>query len=159
MDIFLMRKYQEGGCNGFLQIAGNPICFTIELPWRDNRRNVSCIPEGIYPLACRYSQRWGWHLEVQDVPGRDLILFHPANDARKELRGCIAPVMHLSGAGLGGQSRLALEKLESRVFPALYEGETVRLIVSEEPLGQLPSVTAVRAELPAKGWPRAIKAP
>jgi hypothetical protein len=34
-------------------------------------------------------------LEVIDVKNRKLILFHPANNALKELNGCIAPVTKL----------------------------------------------------------------
>lgn len=29
---------------------GSLICKTMELPWLDNRNNISCIPEGIYKL-------------------------------------------------------------------------------------------------------------
>ena len=65
--------------------------------------------------------------------------------------------MH-AGPGLGGQSRKATEKLERLVFPELAENRPVRLIVTEEPLGVLPSVTEVRAEVPGHGA-AAVKAP
>ena len=69
------------------------VCKTIELPWEENLRNISCIPEGDYLLGLRHTERLGDHLVIEDVPGRQGILIHPANDAKKELRGCIAPVM------------------------------------------------------------------
>jgi hypothetical protein len=47
-------------------------------------------------------------LRVEGVKGRSGILIHVANDAQKELRGCIAPVFSLSGNGTGQYSRLAL---------------------------------------------------
>ncbi len=50
-------------------------------------------------------------LILQNVNARSLILIHPANDASKELQGCIAPVIQLTGIGKGVTSRIALEKL------------------------------------------------
>jgi hypothetical protein len=73
--------------------------YTIELPWKNNQAGVSCIPEGKYDLVKRWSPKFGSHLQILNVPGRELILIHPANDALLELRGCIAPVCLLTGAG------------------------------------------------------------
>lgn len=71
-------------------------------------------------------------MEVLDVPNRSLILFHPANSALHELRGCIAPVTQLSGPGLGLMSRKAFAKLKDLVYAALDRKESVRLIVQSE---------------------------
>jgi hypothetical protein len=71
------------------------------LPWKNNETRVSCIPEGKYFIKKRYSQKFQWHLEIENVQNRSLILFHPANNALQELNGCIAPVTKLSGPGLG----------------------------------------------------------
>ena len=69
---------------------------------------------------------------VLDVPGRDGILFHPANDALKDLQGCIAPVSALTGAGFGSDSRKACEILNNHVFSAKHLREDVFLeIVSD----------------------------
>ncbi len=64
-----------------------------------------------------------------DVPNRKFILFHPANNAQKELQGCIAPVTKLSGPGLGLMSRIAFTKLKDIVYKALDNKESVELIV------------------------------
>ena len=40
-----------------------------------------------------------------------MILLHPANNARHELQGCIAPVLTLNGMGKGMDSRRALNRL------------------------------------------------
>ena len=29
---------------------GNIVCKTLELPWKDNRNNISCIPEGLHRI-------------------------------------------------------------------------------------------------------------
>jgi len=68
-------------------------------------------------------------LEVLDVKNRSLILFHPANNALQELKGCIAPVTKLSGPGLGLMSRKAFTKLKYLVYKALDKKESVELIV------------------------------
>ncbi|MVO09887.1 hypothetical protein GOQ30_12015 [Flavobacterium sp. TP390] len=129
MVLFLTRTYFPEGTNGKIQCEGKVICNTIELPWKKNEKRVSCIPEGKYFIRKRYSQKFKWHLEVVDVKNRSFILFHPANNALKELNGCIAPVTKLSGPGLGLMSRKAFEKLKTFVYEALDRKESVELIV------------------------------
>ncbi|MES2804068.1 MAG: DUF5675 family protein [Bacteroidota bacterium] len=129
MVLVLTRTYFPEGTNGILVYKDKLICTTIELPWKDNQCQVSCIPEGEYFIAKRYSSRFGWHLEVIDVPNRSLILFHPANNALKELRGCIAPVSQLAGPGIGLQSKKAFTKLKNLVYHQLDAKESVLLLV------------------------------
>lgn len=129
MYLFLTRSYLTAGTNGKLECDGLLICYTIELPWNGNKPQVSCIPEGRYCLRKRYSARFKWHLEVQDVVGRKFVLFHPANTALKELKGCIAPVTEHVGEGKGVLSRRAFYKLTALVFKALTLEDDVILIV------------------------------
>ncbi|WP_026726273.1 DUF5675 family protein [Flavobacterium sasangense] len=129
MVLLLTRTYFPEGTNGKLECEGKLICHTIELPWRMNRKRVSCIPEGKYFIRKRYSKKFRWHLEVVDVENRSLILFHPANNAMKELNGCIAPVTKLSGPGLGLLSRKAFEKLKTLVYKILDRQEVVELLI------------------------------
>lgn len=130
LALVLAREYLPEGTNGTLLLYGKPICHTMELPWRDNRRNVSCIPAGRYRLRKYRSRRFGICLLVEGVPKRSGILFHAANDAATELRGCIAPVTAHTGAGKGRYSRVALERLERVVMPVLEAGEEVWLVVA-----------------------------
>jgi hypothetical protein len=129
MVIVLQRTYFPDGTNGKLECEGKFICYTIELPWMENQKRVSCIPEGKYFIKKRYSNKFKWHLEIVDVKKRSLILFHPANNALLELNGCIAPVTKLSGPGLGLMSRKAYIKLKDLVYKALGSNESVELIV------------------------------
>ena len=129
MVLILTRTYFPDGTNGKLECEGKLICNTIELPWKNNERRVSCIPEGEYFIEKRYSPKFKWHLHVLGVENRSFILFHPANNALKELNGCIAPVTKLSGPGLGLLSRKAFEKLKDQVYKALDRKESVLLIV------------------------------
>ncbi|MDO6803006.1 DUF5675 family protein [Wenyingzhuangia sp. 1_MG-2023] len=129
MDVILHRTYFKEGTNGALFINNSFFGFCIELPWLNNRRNVSCIPEGTYFLKARYSQKFGHHLILEKVKNRTLILIHPANDALKELRGCIAPVTCLSGIGKGTSSKNVSNKLVSKCYQAFDRGEIVKLII------------------------------
>lgn len=129
MVLLLTRIYFPEGTNGKLECNGKLICNTIELPWKMNETKVSCIPEGKYFIRKRYSRKFQWHLEVIDVKNRSFILFHPANNALKELNGCIAPVTKLSGPGLGLMSRKAFIKFKDLVYSALDSTEKVLLII------------------------------
>jgi hypothetical protein len=128
MELVLIRTYHTNGTNGTLTINNSFQCYTIELPWVNNLPRRSCIPEGRYELKKRYSPKFKDHLLVQGVPGRSLVLLHPANDALTELKGCIAPVSSLDGAGKGSHSRKAFKKLLQLVYKAL-ELETVYLTI------------------------------
>ncbi len=129
MELELLRTYFPKGTNGDIRKDGLALCHTIELPWKENKRWISCIPEGRYELVKRYSQKFKWHLQVVDVEGRDLILMHPANDALKELNGCIAPVTVLTGPGKGNSSRVVFDKLKALVYPALERKEKVFITI------------------------------
>lgn len=66
--------------------------FTLELPWKDNKKRVSCIPEGDYTVVLRDKNQSGKfkydHLHILDVPNRSYILFHVANYPN-DILGCI----------------------------------------------------------------------
>ncbi len=125
MELELIRTYYPEGTNAVISHKGKVVCHAIELPWRDNLTGQSCIPEGRYVLQKRFSARWKNHIEITNVPDRSLILIHPANDAKRELRGCVAPVRLISGVGTGHSSRKALDKLEKLVFEAFERQEQV----------------------------------
>jgi hypothetical protein len=122
MELEILRTYYAGGTNGVVHVNSRFQCYSIELPWLDNQPRRSCIPEGRYLLQKRYSPKYKQHLLVADVKGRSFILIHPANDAQKELLGCIAPVTRLTGAGKGAESRKAFHDLISKVYQALDKG-------------------------------------
>jgi len=129
MHLKLIRIYGYRATNGYLIADKKVVAKTIELPWKQNRQSVSCIPEGTYTLRKRISPRFGLHLEILNVPKRNYILFHPANDALRELRGCIAPVTELIGTGLGTHSRLAMRKLMDVVLPVLDSEQVLTLTI------------------------------
>jgi len=129
MELELIRAYFPNGTNGEFLHKNKRVCSSIELPWLDNEKRVSCIPEGRYELTKRYSQRFGWHLLVNNVVNRSYILIHAYNDALKESKGCIAPVSICTGEGKGNNSRLSLKKLLAITYTELERGNKVFITI------------------------------
>ena len=73
---------------GVLLLDGQLVGTTLELPWRNNRPDVSCIPPGNYQCVRRKSPRFGRTFEIDFVSGRTDILFHAGNRVR-DTHGCV----------------------------------------------------------------------
>jgi hypothetical protein len=130
MKLELIRTYLPRGTNGVLSFNKIKICATIELPYKNNAHRISCVPEGEYELVKRWSPKFKDHLWLKKVPGRELILIHPANDAIEELKGCIAPVSFITGQGKGALSKPALKKLLA-VIDANAPKDKIILVISK----------------------------
>lgn len=63
-------------------------CYTLELPWKNNARQISCIPTGTYDVVPRYTQKYKNHFHVLNVPKRSYILLHSGN-LPTQTRGCV----------------------------------------------------------------------
>lgn len=61
---------------------------TLELPWKNNARRISCIPAGEYKVIKHVSPKFGECLWIQDVPERSEILIHSGNYVT-EILGCV----------------------------------------------------------------------
>jgi len=87
VNIYRIEK-GDAGVFGALTINGQAFCVSLELPDRNNKVNVSCIPAGRY--ACRrfHSRRFGETFQIMDVDGRSWILFHAGNTV-DDSRGCV----------------------------------------------------------------------
>lgn len=127
----LKRTYLEEVTHGELLFENQHIAFTIELPWLNNEKLISCIPEGEYNLRRRYSTKFKWHWIVENVPNRSHILIHPANDALLELSGCIAPVSKISGKGRGEASKKAMQIVMEMFSKHKVNGQIKLVIIGE----------------------------
>ncbi len=125
--LLLQRTYGAQGTNGTITYQGEVICHTIELPYRNNIPRISCIPIGQYKLEKRRYPKHGEQIGIPIVLGREAILIHAANNAWKELQGCIAPVTTLTGEGRGDYSGKALAKLKALVYSLWDQGDDVYL--------------------------------
>ena len=132
MELELTRSYFSKGTNGTLAHDGQPICATIELPWKNNSARISCIPEGRYRLVKRYSPKFRNHFLIEGVPNRSYILVHPANDAMLELKGCIAPVSLITGSGRGASSRKAMALLNRYLAAAFENKESIFITIKSK---------------------------
>jgi hypothetical protein len=130
VNLLLIRDtFTETSTMGELFVNGERMCDTLELPYRDNQRSVSCIPAGEYQVRMRYPResatREYLHLLVKEVPNRKYILFHRGNTA-KDSRGCIL-------VGLGSQqdivhnSTLAMDLLLKEIIHL--GGKNINLII------------------------------
>jgi len=133
INLLLIRDiFSKESTIGELFLNGERICDTLENPWVDNQRNISCIPEGVYPVRLRLPResatRDYLHLLVQEVPNRDWILFHRGNTA-KDTSGCIL-------VGLGTEqdvvhnSVLAMDLLIKEILHL--GGENINLIIKNK---------------------------
>ena len=63
-------------------------CNTLEPAWKDNIRNISCIPAGSYIVTKRFSKKFKEHFHITSVEGRDFILMHSGNTF-EDTTGCV----------------------------------------------------------------------
>lgn len=63
-------------------------CNTLELTWKDNKKRISCIPEGEYEVVKRFSAKFKNHFHITDVDNRSYILIHGGN-YHTQILGCI----------------------------------------------------------------------
>jgi hypothetical protein len=95
MTITLKRLSDDGVQTlGILTNVTGKVYHTLELSWRNNQRQRSCIPKGVYKVRKRTSVKYGEHFHVLNVPNRDFVLIHHGN-YHTDILGCI-----LVGKGL-----------------------------------------------------------
>ena len=130
--LILRDTFTEVSTIGNLYLDGEWLCDTLENPYLDNQRNISCIPEGQYKVRLRTARESATkeylHLLVEEVPDRSLILFHAGNSA-KDTRGCVL-------VGIGTEqdyvknSRLAMELLMKEILNL--GGTNINLIIKNK---------------------------
>jgi len=72
----------------FIDDKNVPFAVTLELPWKDNANNVSCIPCGTYKVKRVTTPNHGNCFQITNVPNRTMILLHVAN-TNKDILGCV----------------------------------------------------------------------
>ena len=133
INLLLIRNtFSKKSTIGELFLNGERICDTLENSWQDNQRNISCIPEGVYPVRLRLPResatRDYLHLLVQEVPNRDFILVHRGNFP-SQTQGCLL-------VGLGTEqdvvhnSTLAMDLLIKEILHL--GGENINLIIKNK---------------------------
>lgn len=134
MRVEILRDYQEKETlSELVVIDGTPDkpfnvfkCKGLEPPWRNNERNISCLPEGTYPVTKEETSPGHPypHFRVHNVPGRSGILWHGGNFFKDTL-GCYLPGDSFGDRNKDGildvlNSRKTLQKLWD-ILPARFE--------------------------------------
>jgi len=78
----------EFGTFGALKFQKEVFCVTLEPPDFENAKNKSSIPAQQYWCHRKVSPKYGETFEVQNVPGRENVLFHAGNVVA-HTKGCI----------------------------------------------------------------------
>jgi len=136
MTVRLQRlESSDEGTFGVIKI-NKLILFTGELPRRENRSNISCIPAGIYKCRWTYSNRFKRKMFLVDgVPDRAGIRIHAANlmgdvtlGYKAQLNGCIALGEKLGS--IDGQKAVLLSVPAIRKFEKLMGGKPFELEIT-----------------------------
>lgn len=115
MNILLQRIYRGEDCTlGVLSHEGDLLCYTLELPWKENQKNISCIPIGRYDIIPKkysfFYRKW----ELQEVCKRTNIQIHAGNTVN-DIEGCIVignKIGTIAGKKAVFNSRRTIEKLD-----------------------------------------------
>lgn len=132
--IHLMPEYTVGE----LSIDGEKTCFTLEDEVREKEGvpvekwkipGKTAIPAGEYPVVITMSPRFKKLLpRLIDVPGFSGVLIHPGNKSA-DTDGCILVGTTWGGGDWITASRVAFNKLYSRISGALARGEKITLSI------------------------------
>lgn len=129
MTVILLRDEIFPSCmRGTLFVMGKEFQI-LERPWVDNKRNISCIPQGVYDVCKLKKSSSGKYRDVfyvMDVPDRSGVLTHNGNIV-SHTRGCLIAGKRrgkLAGKPAVLNSRSAMAELNN-----LIEDETFKLIV------------------------------
>ena len=133
INLLIIRDtFTDESTIGELFLNRERLCDTLENPWLDNQKNISCIPVGKYPVRLRLARESATknylHLLIQDVPNRNYVLFHRGN-TNADTQGCVL-------VGLGSQqdfvsnSVLAMDLLMKEIVNL--GGENINLIIKNK---------------------------
>jgi hypothetical protein len=110
-------------------------CRTLELPWKNNQHNISCIPAGTYkcswtrsPLFSLKAGKDVYTFEVLGVPARGGIRIHSANYFH-DLLGCIALGDAHKDIDIDGQLDVIHSGDTIAAFNKLMNQETFELVI------------------------------
>lgn len=89
MIITLTRKSDDGLQTLGELTGGGFSCKTLELPWRNNEVDRSCIPAGVYECKYTFSPKFQkYTYEITNVPNRPGIRIHGGN-YNTDTEGCV----------------------------------------------------------------------
>lgn len=119
----------EGGL--FTRVSG-------ELPWRDNKTDISCVPVGTYNVKLDYSPKRGTKVyELQNVPCRSDCQIHSSSYCGDKSKGKMSDLLGCISLGENtallptGQRILTGSRKAIKDFYDLMQGEDFVLTIME----------------------------
>lgn len=123
-----LQRFDTGdyGTSGVLIIPGLSVC-TIELPWRNNERNISCVFPDVYHCIPYTHLSRGLVYLLENKHDRTDVMIHIGNYAgditrhrRSDSQGCILPGLYHGQIGKPSQyavvnSTTAMNRLRSAI--------------------------------------------
>lgn len=122
MNLTLTRTQLTADCTlGQMKLSDGTLIYSLECPWLDNEKNVSCVPPGVYKLIPYTSPKHDstWYLENEELgvggegAERSFCEIHSANWA-SQLKGCIA---------LGLDDKPMYNPAEGEIVPAVEQSQ------------------------------------
>lgn len=103
MNVVIERVYLSTETLGSMYVNGEFACKTMELPWKNNERSISCIPEGSYKVIKQppKEDRPYPYFRLPNVAGRSGILIHRISYV-SGLKGCIGVGMEFNDLNKDG---------------------------------------------------------
>ena len=130
-------KSTDEGTSGTLTVTNGNSAITLktlELPWKENKSQVSCIPTGTYTCKITNSPKFGKVYNVQNVEGRSNILIHAGNVAgdtskgyKSDVLGCI--LVGLKDGELDNQTGVLNSRQALATLDAFTGGQPLELTI------------------------------
>lgn len=108
----------ENSIVGIVKVPGLQPIFSLELPWRDNQVNISCIPADIYTCErspSNLSNLFKELFRICNVPGRKDIIFGHVGNSQLNTKGCILFGLFYSHADYITESKKAVDLWMNRM--------------------------------------------
>lgn len=138
MGVVHLVRFREGdqGTLGFWFAPDNWWCYSLELPDRQNKPNISRVLSGVYDVVWARSGRYGWKYLLKDVPGRTWVRAHSGNYAGDKYKGykthsagCI--LLGNTYGTMEGQLAVFSSKTTIRRFEELMDKKPFRLHIHD----------------------------
>lgn len=138
-DLPIVRLVREpstdSGTFGRFTLPDGTVLHSLELPWKENAPQMSCIPVGSYRAEMRATRNFGNAYELKNVPGRSAILIHAGNFAGDVSKGMKANSQGCILLGLGrneqnGQKSITSSRGAMETFLAKMAGRPFLLVVT-----------------------------
>lgn len=145
MKAIISRTYKPSQTEGVFQLKDNEgkvlfACYSLELPYLNNQRKISCIPEGVYQVKKITSPSQGLCFSIQNVPQRDHILIHKGNYAgsdnpntgKPDILGCVLLGTSLADITKDGVAEVINSKATMNKLLALTDEFELTIIKDEK---------------------------